>query len=55
MGDEDLEEKALGLAIQEMREESGQKWCPWAANGRATEIGEIVLIVDSNTVVPEDC
>ena len=35
LGDEDLEEKALGLTIQEMREESGQKWRPWAANGCA--------------------
>ena len=55
LGDEDLEEKALGLAIHEMWEESGRKWRPWAANGRATRIGEIVLIVDSDTVVPEDC
>ena len=55
LGDEDLEEKALGLAIHEMWEESGQKWRPWAANGRATRIGEFVLIVDSDTVVPEDC
>ena len=55
LGDKDLEEKALSLAIQEMREESGQKWSPWAVNGCATRIGKIVLIVDSNTVVLEDC
>ena len=55
LGEEDLEEKALGLAIHEVWEESGRKWRPWAANGRATRIGEIVLIVDSDTVVPEDC
>ena len=55
LGDEDLEEKALGMAIEEVWEESGRKWRPWAANGRATRIGEIVLIVDSDTVVPEDC
>ncbi|KAF8816381.1 hypothetical protein BYT27DRAFT_7183930 [Phlegmacium glaucopus] len=55
LGDEDPEEKALGLAIHEVWEESGRKWRPWAANGRATRIGEIVLIVDSDTVVPEDC
>jgi hypothetical protein len=55
LGDEDLEEKALGLAIHEIWEESGQKWRPWAANGHATRIGEIVLVVDSDTVVPEDC
>ena len=28
---------------------------PWAVNGRALCIGEIVLIVDSDTVVLEDC
>jgi len=55
LGDKDLEEKALGMAIEEVWEESGKKWRPWAANGRATRIGEIVLIVDSDTVVPEDC
>ncbi|KAH9479119.1 hypothetical protein JR316_0007698 [Psilocybe cubensis] len=55
LGDEDLEEKALGMAIEETWEESGRKWRPWAANGRATRIGEFVLIVDSDTVVPEDC
>ena len=52
-GDEDLEEKALGMAIEEMWEESGRLWRPWAANGRATRLGEIVLLVDSDTVVPE--
>lgn len=55
LGDEDLEEKALGMAIEETWEESGRRWRPWAANGRATRVGEFVLIVDSDTVVPEDC
>ena len=55
LGDENLEEKALGLTIHEIWEESGQKWRPWAANGRATRIGKIVLVVDSDTVVPKDC
>jgi hypothetical protein len=45
--DEDLEEKALGLAIEEMYQLSGNKFRPWAANGRACRMGEIVLIVDS--------
>ena len=27
----------------------------WAMNGRALRIGEIVLIVDSDTVMLEDC
>ena len=52
---EDLEERALQMAIDEVYEASGRKFRPWAANGRACRIGEIVLIVDSDTVVPEDC
>jgi cellulose synthase/poly-beta-1,6-N-acetylglucosamine synthase-like glycosyltransferase len=28
---------------------------PWAANGRAIRVGEINLIVDSDTIVPQDC
>lgn len=50
---EDLEEKALGLAIDDVWEVSGQRFRPWAANGRAIRMGEIVLLVDSDTVVPE--
>jgi hypothetical protein len=50
---EDLEERALGLAIEEMYEESGRRFRPWAANGKATRLGEYVLIVDSDTIVPE--
>ncbi|RPD65196.1 hypothetical protein L226DRAFT_456355 [Lentinus tigrinus ALCF2SS1-7] len=52
---EDLEEKALQMAIDEVYEGSGRRFRPWAANGRACRVGEIVLIVDSDTVVPEDC
>ncbi|KAJ7100591.1 glycosyl transferase family group 2-domain-containing protein [Mycena belliarum] len=52
---EELEERALGLAIEEMYEETGRRYRPWAANGKATRLGEYVLIVDSDTVVPEDC
>ncbi|TFK24102.1 hypothetical protein FA15DRAFT_593031 [Coprinopsis marcescibilis] len=51
----DSSERALGMAIEEMWEESGRRWRPWAANGRATRVGEFVLIVDSDTIVPEDC
>ncbi|KAF8631461.1 hypothetical protein AX15_002398 [Amanita polypyramis BW_CC] len=54
-GEEELEEGALGMAIEEMWAESGKRWRPWAANGKATRIGEIILLVDSDTVVPEDC
>ncbi|KIY52210.1 hypothetical protein FISHEDRAFT_63947 [Fistulina hepatica ATCC 64428] len=51
----DLEEKALQMAMDETSEESNNRWRPWAANGKATRIGEYILIVDSDTVVPEDC
>ncbi|KAJ6474591.1 glycosyl transferase family group 2-domain-containing protein [Mycena vitilis] len=52
---EDLEERALSMAIEEMYEETGRKFRPWAANGKAARLGEYVLIVDSDTIVPEDC
>ncbi|GLB41071.1 putative glycosyltransferase family 2 protein [Lyophyllum shimeji] len=50
-----LEDQALALAVEEAWWESGRRHRPWAANGRATRMGEIVLLVDSDTVVPEDC
>ncbi|KAJ7650952.1 glycosyl transferase family group 2-domain-containing protein [Roridomyces roridus] len=52
---EDLEERALSLAIEEMYQESGRKFRPWAANSKASRLGEYILIVDSDTIVPEDC
>ncbi|KZT25599.1 hypothetical protein NEOLEDRAFT_1065128 [Neolentinus lepideus HHB14362 ss-1] len=52
---EDVEEKALQMAIEEVFEGSGRRFRPWAANGRSCRVGEIILIVDSDTVVPEDC
>jgi hypothetical protein len=48
-----LEERALMRAVEETWEESGKRWRPWAKKGRACRIGEIVLLVDSDTVVPE--
>lgn len=54
-GSGSVEEKALQMAIEEVWEESGRRHRPWAANGRATRMGEVVLLVDSDTVVPEDC
>jgi hypothetical protein len=50
-----LEDQAMKLAVEEMYEESGRRFKPWAANGRSLRIGEIILIVDSDTIVPEDC
>jgi hypothetical protein len=48
-----LEERALMRAVEEIWEESGKRWRPWAKNGRACRVGKIVLLVDSDTVVPE--
>ena len=48
-----LEERALMRAVEETWEESGKRWKPWAKRGRACRVGEIVLLVDSDTVVPE--
>jgi hypothetical protein len=49
---EDVEERALQMAIEEVWQDSGRKHRPWGANGRATRMGEVVLLVDSDTVVP---
>ena len=48
-----LEERALMRAVEEIWEQSGKRWRPWAKNGRACRVGKIVLLVDSDTVVPE--
>ena len=45
----DLAERALSMVVDETK---GQAW---AKGGRALRMGEIVLIVDSDTQVPEDC
>ncbi|KAF9552144.1 hypothetical protein CPC08DRAFT_738237 [Agrocybe pediades] len=54
-GDVSLEDKALEMAIEETYEATGRKWKPWAKNARSLRIGEVILIVDSDTIVPEDC
>lgn len=53
--DEPFEEKALEMAIEETYEENGRRWKPWASNASSIRIGEIILIVDADTLVPEDC
>ena len=52
-----LEDRALSMVVEEVHEAAGKRegFGPWAANGRAMRIGEIILLVDSDTVVPEDC
>jgi len=52
-GDLSLEEKALELAVEETYEATGKRWKPWARNARSLRIGDIILIVDSDTIVPE--
>ena len=50
-----LEEKALELAVEETYEATGRRWEPWAFNARSLRIGDIILLVDSDTIVPEVC
>jgi hypothetical protein len=52
-GDEDIEEQALRMAVDEIFEESGRRFKPWAHNAKALRMGEVILIVDSDTIVPE--
>ncbi|KAI0808314.1 glycosyl transferase family group 2-domain-containing protein [Fomes fomentarius] len=53
--EDNIEDRALEMAIEEMDEESGRRWRPWACNGKSLRVGEFILIVDSDTIVPEDC
>ena len=53
LDDDGIEEKALEMAIEEVFEATGKKWKPWAKNARSIRMGEIILLVDSDTVVPE--
>ena len=43
------------MAQEEIYEESGRQFQPWCANGKSLRMGEIVLIIDADTIVPEDC
>ncbi|KAL6303531.1 glycosyl transferase family group 2-domain-containing protein [Sparassis latifolia] len=54
-GGESLEDRAMNMAVEEIFEESGRRWKPWASNGKSIRVGEIILMVDSDTIVPEDC
>jgi len=53
LDNDNLEEKALEMAVEEVYQENGQKWRPWAKNARSIRMGEVILIVDSDTIVPE--
>lgn len=50
---EPLEDKAMAMAAEEIFEESGRRFKPWACNGKSLRVGEIILIIDSDTIVPE--
>ncbi|KAG6911398.1 hypothetical protein DXG01_016495 [Tephrocybe rancida] len=50
-----LEDKAMRMAAQEIFEESDNRFKPWCSNGKSIRVGEIILIIDSDTIVPEDC
>jgi hypothetical protein len=50
---DDIDEQALNMAVEQMYEESGKRFRPWAHNAKALRIGEVILIVDSDTIVPE--
>jgi len=50
---EGIEEQALRMAVEETFEESGRRFKPWAHNAKALRIGDVILIVDSDTIVPE--
>jgi hypothetical protein len=52
-GGPSLEDKAMNMAVEEIYEETGRRWKPWASNGKSIRVGEIILIVDSDTIVPE--
>ena len=51
--DKTFEEQALEAAIEEKYEETGKLWKPWATNAKSIRLGEFILIVDSDTIVPE--
>jgi cellulose synthase/poly-beta-1,6-N-acetylglucosamine synthase-like glycosyltransferase len=55
--DMDIEDKALLMALEETHVAAGNHpgFKPIGANGRSIRIGEFILLVDSDTIVPEDC
>lgn len=55
LGGQLLEDRALQLAIEDVYEQSGKRWKPWACNGKSLRVGDVILICDADTVVPEDC
>jgi hypothetical protein len=53
-GGEIIEEQTLRLATEEIYEESGRRFFkPCAHSAKALHMGEVILIVDSDIIVPE--
>ncbi|EPQ53060.1 hypothetical protein GLOTRDRAFT_107162 [Gloeophyllum trabeum ATCC 11539] len=52
-----LEDRAMNMALEEMWDEWGRRpgFRGWACNGKSLRVGDIILIIDSDTIVPEDC
>jgi len=48
-----LEDQALDVVLEEIYQENGEKWRPWASNAKSLRVGEVILIIDSDTIVPE--
>lgn len=48
-----LEDRAMKMAQEEMVEESEGRWKPWCANAKSLRMGQIVLIIDADTIIPE--
>ncbi|KAI0246509.1 glycosyl transferase family group 2-domain-containing protein [Lactifluus subvellereus] len=44
-GEEDIEEQALRMAVEEIYQESGQRFKPWAHNAKALRMGDVILIL----------
>jgi hypothetical protein len=52
-GGKDIEKRALRLAVEEIYEGSGRRFKRWAHNAKGLRMGEVTLIVNSDTIDPE--
>jgi hypothetical protein len=43
----------MDLVLEEMFEETGERWKLWSSNGKSVRVGEIILLVDSDMIVLE--
>ena len=52
-GGKHIEEQALRLTSEEIYDKSARRFKGWAYDAKALRMGEVILIVDSDTIVPE--